>query len=244
MERREQDHGQKIREAFEHSDEIGSITTRRLWGEKMANPSEEESRKALEMITSEVLNPALQDYTNIDILKKFKKIASEKYGFPLSPPFLSKSVIVSIAMKLNREVTQEFKNTSLLSSIPIEHICAYDMNVGIIQVLSTIRDAEFVLNGTYDKEMGVLYDEWSEVISPLVQAESLLAEKTKALEYATLLKENPTGKSLIRHAVEEVENPQTDFTPYLKEFVVAGARFAQNAYETIYPLAERVSKLS
>lgn len=243
MEGNQQESEQNLRrEVFERNDIYGAAVTRRLISERLKHPSEKESKDTIALITSEFFNPALQAYTNVDILKKYKKIASEKYGFPLSPPFLSISVIRSIAMELNGEATQEFKNTSLLSSIPIEIACAYDMSIGIMKVLSTIQDAEYVLRRTYDKKIGVFYDEWSEVISPLVQAESFLAQKAKALEYATLLKEDPTGKSLIRHAVEEIEDPKEEFYPSLREFVVHGARLAESAYGIVYPLAEKIIK--
>lgn len=244
MESGEQDPGEKLRrEAFEHNDVVGSTVTRRLIGEVVRKPSEKETREALELITSEVLNPMLEDYASRDTLKKFKEIASKTYGYPLSATHLSASVIYAIAMGLNSEATQDFKNSSLLSSVPIESICAYDVSVGIMGVASTIEHAENVLRGTYDKESGDIYSEYlAGAVSLSDEADSFLSEKAKALDYAKLLKEDPTGRSLIRHAVEEIENPQRELAPNLRGFVTHGARFAQKAYGIVYPLAEKIIK--
>ena len=130
MEGREQNSGNRLRrEAFEHSDEVGEVVTRQLIAEKIGNPSEKQTRKTLEKITSEVLNPMLEKYTNVETLKKFKEIASKIYGYPLSATHLSASVINSIAAGLSSVAIENFKNNEL-SSIPIETICASDVCVG------------------------------------------------------------------------------------------------------------------
>ncbi len=241
MEGHEQDSRQKSRrQAFEHSDALGLAVTRLLIGETMKNPSERETREVLERITSEILNPTLEEYSSGDKLKKFKEIASKHFGYPLSAPHLSSSIISLIAGDLRSEATEDFKNSEI-SSIPIELICAYDINVGIMKVVSAIEDAENAIRETSDNALGRSISEHLAGTASLSDQTNLfLSKKTKALEYSRFLKEDPTGKSLIRHAVEEIENPQRELAPNLREFVVHGARFAESAYGIVYPRAEKL----
>lgn len=245
MERRDRyDPEQERREAFNQDDSYGAYVTRYLISENVRRPSESESSDAISIISG-ILDPMLQDLTSIDIdkLKEYKNNASERYGYSLSAPLLSSLVIFDIAMELSNEATQEFKNRPTLSSIPTAYICEYDISAGIIHVTSAIQDAENVIRGTFDKEFADFYnsdDPLAVAISPSEQAEIFIEQKARTLKCSALLNEDPTGKSLIRYAVEEIENPQNDFTPSLREFMVVGARFAQRAYETIYPLAEKL----
>jgi len=244
MERDEQDPGQEFRrEVFERNDEVGSAVTRLLIAEKMGNPSEIETKEALQLITSGVLNPMLEECTSRDALKMFKEVFSKTYGYPLSAPLLSSSVIYDIAMSLSSETTQGFKNTSLLSSVPIELICVYDVSVGIMEAVSAIKDAENSISGTSDNELVRHFSErLAGTFSLSDQADFFLSKKAEALKYSKLLKEDPTGRNLIRHVVQEIENPKKELYPNLREFVVHGARFAQSAYEIVYPLAEKIIK--
>ena len=243
MGRREQDPRQKSRrEAFEHSDAFGLAVTRLLIGDVMKKPSERETRETLEWITSEILNPTLKVYTSVDQLKKFKEITSKHFGYPLSAPHLSSSIISLIAGDLRSEATEDFKNREI-PSIPIKLICAYDVNVGIMRVVSAIEYAENAIRETSDNALGrSISERLAGVASLSDQTNLFLSKKRKALEYSKFLKEDPTGKSLIRYAVEETENPQSELSPNLREFVVHGARFAQNAYGIIYPIAERINE--
>lgn len=243
MERREQDPGEKLRrEAFERSAEHGGLVTRRLISERVRHPSERESREAIEFITSEVLNPILQDCTNVDMLKEFKEHASKKYGHPLSTPYLSAYVISDIATSLNNEAIQVFKDRELLS-IPIEFIFLYDMSIETMNVALTIKGTEDAIRGTFDNELGnSIYDGLVGDASLSEQADLFLAEKARALECSKLLMEDPTGKSVVRQAVEEIENPKYEHGPCIREFAVYGARFAETAYGIVYPLAEKIIK--
>ena len=244
MERRGQDPGQEFRhEAFERSNAYGQIVTRRLISEVIKKPSEKEASEALELITSKVLNPTLEAYTNGDTLKKIKEMASRKYGYPLSAPHLSASVLHTIAFVLNSAATEDFKNSEL-SSIPIECIYAYDISTGILLVTQSIIDAENIVRGTYDNKLErIIFESPTGVVSLPEQADRFLAEKARALEYAKLLKKDPTGKNLIRHAVEEIENsPNRELAPFLREFVMHGMTFAESAYGIVYPLAEKINQ--
>lgn len=241
MERREQDPGQIKREAFERSDGIGSIMTRGLWGERMGIPSERETKEALVLITSEFLNPVLEMYTKGKILKKFKETASKAYGYPLSAPHLSAEVINAIAVALRDDAIEDFKNNEL-SSIKVESIVAYDVSMGIMEVLSTIIDAENTIRGSFDNESLRRSSEYpAGTLSLSQEADIFLNARVKALDYSKLLREDPTGKSLVRHAVEEVENPERKLAPNLRELVVHGATFAERAYAVMYPLAAKMN---
>lgn len=176
-------------------------------------------------------------------MKKIQEIASRKYGYPLSPPHLSASVLHTIAFVLNSAATEDFKNSEL-SLIPIESIYVYDISTGILLVTQSIIDAENIVRGTYDNKLGrIIFEYPTGAVNLPEQADHFLAEKARALEYARLLKKDPTGKNLIRHAVEEIENPpQRELAPFLREFVIHGARFAESAYGIVYPLAEKINK--
>lgn len=243
MERDEQDSGQEFRrEAFERSAGYGSRVTRRLISEGVSNPSERETRELLELITSDILNPVLEEHASSDTLKAFKEIDSKRYDYPLSAPHLSSLFISHIAGVLLGRTIEDFKNKEL-SSIPILSICLYDVGSGISGVASTIQDAENAIRGTFDNELGSLISESpAGAISLSDQADFFLKEKAKALKYSKLLKEDHTGRSLVRHAVEEIENPKYEHGPCLREFAVYGARFAEKVYGIVYPLAEKINK--
>ena len=111
---------------------------------------------------------------------------------------------------------------------------------GVMEVISSIKDAEDVLRGSYEKKSGDFYNELpAGAVRHSEQADLFLKGRARTLEYTKLLKENPTGRSLIRHVLEEIENPKKEFYPNLRKFVVHGARFAQGAYGIVYPLAEK-----
>lgn len=246
MEHDRYDPEQMRKEAFEHSDQIGANETRLLLQETTRAPTQRESREAIEAVTSQTLNPMLKAYTNADLLKKLKTLSQEEMGHLLSTPLLSASVLSAIAQLLEKETTESFKNSPLLSLIPADSICGFDTSAGIQNIALPIYDTECVIRGTFDRKLDLMTEQYAGGHNMAQMANIFLAQKAKASEYASLLTDDPTGNSLIRHAVEEIEQSSDQdewFAIYTKEFLVHGARFAQRAYGIIYPLAEKVNKL-
>lgn len=249
MERLRNNPEQERREAFEKGELYGAQTTRALIEKNMKILSKDECAEIQERITRETLNPMLQaritDALDIlmdqDKLNKYKANLRDLLGRSLSTPDLAALLVEGIPSKLEPPAVEDLKTLELNDPKIQSSAINYDMARGMVYVTSRILCAGELMKGTFEKRFAELAstDGGGYSQSYQTRVKELLDRQNR--ESIHLLEQDPTGKSMVEKLVDGLKSLYEEGSNE-KEFGVYGARFTENAYNAMYPIAEKMNR--
>jgi len=123
----------------------------------------------------------------------------------------------------------------------MEFAAFFDFLMEANRTASSILQAESALRGTLEAELGNNIDALQHV-DPTDSITAFLAVRKKAADNINLLKQDPSGESLMHQTAESLKTKPLDFPFQDRNVVLQGASFAGRVYGLVYPLAERVKK--
>lgn len=248
MERRRYDPERERIEAFTQGELFGAQKTRDLI-ERNFPPLPKDMCMAIEeRATRETLNPLLQTrITNaLDMLMDEEELNNhlkrvrQELKRSISRPDLAALFVESIAAEVEIPAVEELKTLKLDDPRLLSTAINYDIGRGILYITSRILDAGTLIRGNFDQRLDEIRSTGGG-FTPLHQ-ESVIRELTsRAKRNTQALELDPTGKSLVEILVEDAKGIN-DGGPNRNEFGLYGAKFAENAYNVMYPLALRMIK--
>ncbi len=202
-----------------------------------------EIKRKTKSVYTDFFNPLLDSLSKnqeevISQLQKLKEF-HKRNGVRTSPPFLSARLLASIAERnIIIATTQRLQHGLSLS----RYLVAFDANAGIMYSSSYILGAEDKIRESFDDNFSRSSMSLQLEADPLAWAEMFLKTRALFTNFAELIKQDPTGMTLLRDIVQELEKTPPDELPFLKEPFLLGARFtAEKAYPIVYSLAQKLN---
>lgn len=164
-----------------------------------------------------------------------------KQGLSSSSVYLTARYLENITMDIfgERKRKISFPNKSSYKWFCVFFDCA----LGSITITNSIVSAEDVVRGNFEADLSRSLDDPSFNRDPTKVAEVLLKAKKDANGWSKLLIQDPTGRSLVERVVKSIEEHGAPLKFLTKDFYLEGARFAQEGYDLILPLANQVASL-
>lgn len=166
--------------------------------------------------------------------------AAKKHSLPQTAPLITSTFLQSIAMEGMQDATTQFMSRQI--GIP-HYVCQFDTNAGISRIAVGIINSEAVKTGTLDSDIIHSLSSTKAVnFLPLQeQMDFFLRLRGERVENYKLLENDPTGKTLIKRILKRIEESyQQELSPFEKDFFIEGAKFAEQAYNIVYPLAQNL----
>lgn len=159
----------------------------------------------------------------------------EDQGLGASTPLLTASFIADVVEK---SVQALFEDEDPKNPTTTLKFCSYfDFATGCFMVTDSLRLTEDAIRGALPGKVDEIIG--AEPVTPEVK----LAVVRNLAQYEELLKSDNTGRELVSAVVRGLEKkPEFGIDFVNRELAIEGARFAQSAYNVVYPIAERVNR--
>ena len=169
---------------------------------------------------------------------------------PSRPRLTTQTITDDVHIPINQRILSAYQDATISRE---EFIGWYDYADGILAVTEDIVQAEEAIEGVTDKSVieTIVYIEDNRG-TPLSLDESsrvYLHQAGKSKRISQLLVADPTGKTVVENAVGEIRQDAARRAQNRKfnrlypfqesKLVLAGAEFAQRAYNVIYPFTEK-----
>lgn len=155
----------------------------------------------------------------------------------------SKDVVNAMEQILAKpQISEEDKSVLVYSYLE------FDFWQGFDQAITSIRMGEESIAGNTEKNLAEIFPKMEEQIpfdmNASTETDLFLLMRKQGLHFAKLLKKDPTGKLLMHDFTEDEvtkRNPIWFIDKFMNlAFMIEGVKFAEKAYNAVYPLTERI----
>jgi hypothetical protein len=192
---------------------------------------------------------SLPDEAKEELGRNKEELSARRGVIPSRPNLAAHKILQSVYVPLLTSSLQFYHDSKLPKLVFISY---YDYASGIMEVIHDVFQAEDEIRGASEKiatETVTRLEKAQDTPIPAwVTTQAFLYLLQNAQSRAKLLMQDPTGYALVHQAVEEIrqdgqhDRKERSFHRMLDyqepRIVLAGAEFAQKAYQALYPLTQ------